>query len=39
MGIHLLESTGCPKIKLALGRPLEIAIHGFKFCILIVKRE
>ena len=34
-----LSSTGCPKIKSGLGKPLEIAIHGFKLCILYVKRE
>ena len=32
-------NTGCPKTKLALGKHLEIAIHGFKMCILHVKRE
>ena len=31
--------TGCPKIKLALGKHLEVAIHGFKLCILYGKRE
>ena len=31
--------TGCPKIKSALGKYLEIATHGFKMCILYVKRE
>ena len=35
----LQENTGCPKIKLALGKHLEIAIHGFKLCILYVRRE
>ena len=32
-------STGCPKIKSALGKHLEVAIHGFKLCILYGKRE
>ena len=32
-------TTGCPKIKLALGKQLEIAIHGFKMSILHVKRD
>ena len=32
-------NTGCPKTKLALGKHLEIAIHGFKMCILHVKRD
>ena len=34
-----ISCTGRPKIKSALERPLEIAIHGFKFCIFYVKRE
>ena len=32
-------STGGPKIKLALANHLEIAIHGFKMCILHVKGD
>ena len=31
--------TGCPKIKSALGKCLEVAIYGFKLCILYAKRE
>ena len=31
--------TGCPKIKLAFGKHLEISTHGFKMCILYVKRD
>ena len=31
--------TGCPKIKLAFGKRLEIATHGFKMCILNIKRD
>ena len=34
-----LQTTGCPKIKLALGKHLEIATHGFLLCILYVKRD
>ena len=34
-----LQTTGCPKIKLALGKHLEIASHGFKMFILYVKRD
>ena len=30
---------GCPKIKLALGKRLEIATHGFKIFTLNVKRD
>ena len=32
-------TTGCPKKKLALGKLLEIPTHGFKMCILYVKRD
>ena len=34
-----LQTTGCPKIKLALGKHLEVAIHGFKLCFLYGKKE
>ena len=27
-----LQTIGCPKIKLALGKHLEIATHGFQLC-------
>ena len=30
---------GCPKIKLTLGKHLEIATNGFKMCKLYVKRD
>ena len=34
-----LTTTGCPQKKSALGKYLEIATHGFKMCILYVKRD
>ena len=34
-----IKSTGCPKKKSALGKQIEIATHGFKMCILYVKRD
>ena len=32
-------TIGCPKKKLTLGKLLEIPTHGFKMCILNVKRD
>ena len=32
-------NTGCPKTKLALGKHLNIATHGFKMCILYFKKD
>ena len=32
-------NTGCPKTKLALGKHLNIATHGFKMCILYLKKD
>ena len=34
-----IQTTGCPKIKSALGKHLEVAIHGFKLCILYCNWE
>ena len=34
-----LQTIGCPKIKLALGKHLEIATHGFNMGILYVKSD
>ena len=36
---NLILYTGCPKIKLALGKCLEIATHGSKMCNLNVERD
>ena len=36
---NVMSSTGCPPKKLALGKHIEIATHGFKMCILYVKRD
>ena len=35
----IYTSTGCPKKKLALGKHLNIATHGFKMCILYFKKD
>ena len=35
----IIHYTGCPKIKSALGKHLQIAVHGFKMCVLDVKRD
>ena len=36
---NLAKPIGCPKKKSALGKHLEVAIRGFKLCILYGKRE
>ena len=33
IAIRLENNTGCPKIKLALGKHLELALHGFQIGI------
>ena len=36
---QVLICTGCPKKKLALGKRVNIATHGFKMCILYFKKD